>query len=64
MSTRPRIPLDGHYTFVEAAALLGKDRRTIYRWRKMGYLPETRSRLMSKGFILGKHILKAYDALC
>ena len=65
MTTRPHVVLDGHYTFCEAAELLGRDRRTIYRWRKMGYLPETKSRRFNrKGYILGKHILRAFEVLC
>ena len=65
MSTRPHVVLDGHYTFCEAAELLGRDRRTIYRWRKMGYLPETRPRKGSrKAYVLGRYILREFDALC
>ena len=65
MTTKPKVVLDGHYSFVEAADLLGKDRRTIYRWRRMGYLPETKSRRHNgRGYILGRHILRAYEALC
>ena len=62
--TRPTVALNGHYTFVEAGILLGKDRRTIYRWRKLGYLPETKSSIFNKSYILGKHILRVWDALC
>lgn len=65
MTTRPKVVLDGHYSFEEAAYLLGKDRRTIYRWRKMGYLPETKPRIANRrAYILGKYILRAYEALC
>lgn len=65
MNSRPNVVLDGHYSFCEAAELLGKDRRTIYRWRKMGYLPETRSRKGARrAYVLGRHILRAFDALC
>lgn len=65
MTAKPHVVLEGHYSFVEAAELLGKDRRTIYRWRRMGYLPETKPRKANrKGYILGRHILKAYEALC
>jgi len=65
MTTRPNVALEGHYSFTEAGILLGKDRKTIYRWRKLGYLPETKSRRFNrKSYILGKHILRAFDALC
>ena len=65
MTARPHVSLDGHYSFAEAAELLGVDPRTIYRWRKLGYLPETRSRRFNKrSYILGKHILRAFEALC
>ena len=65
MTARPKVALDGHYSFADAAFLLNKDRRTIYRWRKLGYLPETKSRRQGgRGYILGKYILRAYDALC
>jgi len=65
MTAKPNVAIDGHYSFTEAAILLGKDPRTIYRWRKMGYLPETKSRRFNrKGYILGKHILRAFEVLC
>lgn len=64
MTIRPKVAPTGHYSFTEAAALLGKDPRTIYRWRKMGYLPVTKPRWSNRGYILGKHILRAFDALC
>lgn len=64
-NTRPRVALDGHYSFAEAAFLLGVDRKTIYRWRKLGYLPETRPRRVNRrSYILGKYIVRAFDALC
>lgn len=63
-NTRPHVALEGHYSFEEAAVLLGVDRRTIYRWRKMGYLPETKPRRVNRrSYILGKHIARAFDAL-
>lgn len=64
MTRKPHVAVDGHYSFAEAAEILGKSTRTIYRWRKMGYLPETKSRFSQKGFILGKHILRAYEGAC
>ena len=64
-NTRPKVAADGHYSFTETAMLLGVDRKTIYRWRKLGYLPETRSRRFNRhSYVLGKHILIAFDALC
>lgn len=63
--TRPRVAQDGRYSFTEAADLLGVDRRTIYRWRKLGYLPETAPRKVNRrSYVLGKYILRAYDAMC
>lgn len=64
MTAKPHVALDGHYTFAEAAEILGKSTRTIYRWRKIGYLPETKSRISQKGYILGKHIIRAFEGLC
>lgn len=62
-NTRPNVAKNGQYSFEQAAILLGVDRRTIYRWRKLGYLPETKSVLFGRTFILGKHILRVFDAL-
>ena len=57
--------MDGQYSFAEAALLLGVDRKTIYRWRKQGYLPETKPRRINRrSYILGKYIVRAFDALC
>lgn len=64
-NTRPRVSQEGRYSFAEAAAMLGVDIRTIYRWRKAGYLPETKPRRVNKRkYILGKYILRVYDAIC
>lgn len=64
-NTRPHVAVDGHYNYEEAAILLGVDRRTIYRWRKMGYLPETKPRKINRrSYILGKYILRVFDAMC
>ena len=64
-NTRPHVAQDGRYSFAEAASLLGVDRKTIYRWRKLGYLPETRPRRINgRSSILGKHIIRAFEALC
>lgn len=62
---RPRVSPEGRYSFEEAADLLGVNRCTIYRWRKLGYLPETRPRRVNRrACILGKHILRVFDAMC
>lgn len=64
-NTRPRVALDGQYSFTEAAAILGVDRKTIYRWRRLGYLPETKPRRVNRrSYILGKYIVRVFDALC
>lgn len=64
-NTRPRVAMDGQYSFAETALLLGVDRKTIYRWRKLGYLPETKPRRINRrSYILGKYIVRAFDALC
>jgi len=59
-----KISPTGHYSFTQVAAILGKSTRTIYRWRKIGYLPETKSRFCPKGFILGKHLIRAKEGIC
>ena len=65
MTPRPHIVLDAHYSFTEAAELLDVDRKTIYRWRKLGYLPVTRPRMVNhRCYVLGKHILRVWDAMC
>jgi len=57
--------MDGTYSFAEAAAILEVDPKTIYRWRKLGYLPETKPRRVNRrSYILGKHIVRVFDALC
>ena len=45
----------------EAATLLGVDRKTIYRWRKCGYLKTKIHRFNRRPFILGREILKLYE---
>jgi len=62
---RPRVSPEGRYSFTETAELLGVDRCTIYRWRKQGYLPQTAPRKVNhRPVILGKHILRIFDAMC
>ena len=48
---------------VEAAHYLGVDRKTIYRWRKCGYLKTKKHRHNNRPFVLGRDILKIFD-LC
>lgn len=62
-NTRPNVAKNGLYNFKQTAILLEVDRRTIYRWRKLGYLPETKSALFGSNYILGKHILRVFDVL-
>lgn len=61
-NTRPRVALDGQYSMTETAALLKIDRKTIYRWRKNGYLTTKLHRYTKMPFITGREILKVYDA--
>lgn len=61
-NTRPNVVLEGHYSMTEASSLLGVDRKTIYRWRKCGYL-KTRSYRHSKmPYVLGRDLTRIYDA--
>jgi len=60
-NTRPNVALDGRYSMVETAALLGVDRRTIYRWRKSGYLKQKRRRFNNRPFITGREIIKIFE---
>ena len=62
MTTRPHVALDGMYSITEAAVLLGKDRTTLYRWKKIGFLKVKRHRFNKMPFILGREILRIYDA--
>jgi predicted site-specific integrase-resolvase len=63
MMQRPKVVLDGKYTLTEAAALLGKDRRTLYNWRKLGYLKTKQHRYTKRPFVLGREILRLYDCI-
>lgn len=64
-NTRPNIRPNDTFLFTEVATLLGVDRKTIYRWRKLGYLPVTRPRMVNRrSYVLGKHILRVWDAMC
>ncbi len=50
---KPTIDLNGRYTVVQAAEILGVNRTTIWRWVKMGklhpYVSKTNSRVRFKG---------------
>lgn len=59
---KPSVTLDGHYSMVEAAKLLGVDRRTIYRWRKSGYLKTRTYRYSVRPFIIGREIIKIFSS--
>jgi len=59
--TRPRVALDGHYSITEAAGLLGIDRKTLYRWRQLGYIKTKQHRFTKLPFVDGREILKVYD---
>jgi len=61
MTTRPHVALDGQYSLTETANLLKKDRKTIYRWRKCGYLKTKTHRYNKRPFVLGREILRIYD---
>ena len=61
MIPRPHVALDGHYSLTEAAILLGKSRRTIYRWKDYGLLKVKKHRITKMPFILGREILRIYD---
>lgn len=61
VNNRPRVALEGQYSMTEAATLLGVDRKTIYRWRKCGYLKTKTHRFNRRPFILGREILKLYE---
>ncbi len=60
-NTRPHVASDGRYSMTEAAALLGVDRKTIYRWRKSGYLKSHKRRMNDRPFLFGREILKIFD---
>lgn len=47
----------------EAAALLGVNRKTIYRWRECGYLKTKIRRINKLPYVEGREILKIFD-LC
>ena len=61
-NTRPRVALDGRYSISEAALILEVNRTTIYRWKNCGYLKTKRHRYNKRQFILGREILRIYDA--
>lgn len=62
-NNRPKVALEGQYSMTDAAILLDVDRKTIYRWRQMGYLKTKQHRHNSRPFILGREILKIFDAI-
>lgn len=62
MTTRPHVSLDGQYSITEAAALLGKDRTTLWRWQKIGFLKVKRRRYSKLPFVQGREILRIFDA--
>lgn len=60
-NTRPHVALDGHYSMTETARLLGIDRKTVFNWRRWGYLKTKTSRINKRPYALGREILKVYD---
>ena len=58
---RPRVALDGHYSMAETASILDVDRKTIYRWRQLGYLRTRHYRHNKLPFVLGREIVRLYD---
>lgn len=44
----------------EAAFLLDVDRRTIYRWRKMGYIKTKKYRHCGREYIMGRELVKFF----
>ena len=46
----------------ETASLLKVDPKTIYRWRQSGYLKAKKHRFNKRPFVLGRDILRIYDA--
>ena len=61
-TTRPHVALDGQYSMAETASLLKVDPKTIYRWRQSGYLKAKKHRFNKRPFVLGRDILRIYDA--
>lgn len=62
-TTRPHVALEGRYSLADAARILEVDRKTIYRWRKCGYLKEKKHRFNKRPFILGRDLLRIFDAI-
>ena len=60
MTERPKVCLDGHYSMTETAELLNKDRRTIYRWRKIGFLKTKKYRHCNREYVLGREINRLF----
>ena len=60
-TTRPRVALDGHYSMTGAAAILAVDRKTVYRWRQLGYLKTKISRFTKQPYVEGREIVKVFD---
>lgn len=59
--SRPNVAVNGQYALGEAAHLLGINRRTLYRWRKLGYISTKIHRYAGTPFIEGREILKLFD---
>ena len=61
-TNRPQVALDGRYSMTETARLLGVNRKTLYRWRACGYLKTKKHRHNKLPFILGREILRLFEA--
>ena len=60
-NTRPHVALNGQYSMAEAASLLDIDVRTLYRWRKNGYIKTKFHRFSKRPFVEGREISKVFD---
>jgi predicted site-specific integrase-resolvase len=61
-NTRPDVIKDGRYSMTETAYLLQIDRKTLYRWRKIGMIRTKKYRHCDRDYVPGREILKLFGA--
>jgi len=54
----PKIARDGFYSTADAAELLAVDPRTIYRWKKAGYLKAKKNWRNGRDYFMGYDLIR------
>lgn len=61
--TEPKVNLEARYTPKKAAAVLGVNPSTLYRWGKAGKIKQTVIELTNRPAYLGSDILQAWRSI-